>query len=59
MNKIYIYTIFTIKKSFRRLHQERQQLVKQWEATIDQMQRRDKEIADITTKENRLKVHVT
>uniref|UniRef100_A0A8D0H9X8 Coiled-coil domain-containing protein 39 n=1 Tax=Sphenodon punctatus TaxID=8508 RepID=A0A8D0H9X8_SPHPU len=31
-------------EDFRRVHQERQELIRQWENTIEQMQRRDQEI---------------
>lgn len=31
-------------EEFRRAHSERQELIKQWEYTIEQMQRRDKEM---------------
>ncbi|XP_069474770.1 coiled-coil domain-containing protein 39 [Ambystoma mexicanum] len=31
-------------ETFRRAHQERQQLIRQWESTIQQMQKRDEEI---------------
>lgn len=31
-------------EDFRKAHQERQELIKQWENTIEQMQRRDKEM---------------
>lgn len=31
-------------EDFRRVHHERQELIKQWENTIEQMQKRDQEI---------------
>ena len=31
-------------EEFRRAHQERQELIRQWEQTIEQMQRRDREM---------------
>ena len=31
-------------EDFRKAHQERQELIRQWENTIEQMQRRDKEM---------------
>ena len=33
-------------EEFRRLHKERQELIKQWEVIIDQMQKRDNQIDD-------------
>jgi hypothetical protein len=33
-------------EEFRRMHRERQELIKQWEIIIDQMQKRDNQIDD-------------
>ena len=44
-----MYCFFQIEldktaEEFRKAHQERQDLINQWENTIDQMQKRDKEM---------------
>lgn len=40
-------------EDFRKAHQERQELIRQWENTIEQMQRRDKEMDLLAAVSNR------
>ena len=41
-------------EEFRKAHNDRQQLIEQWEATIEQMQRRDREMDRLATVSTRL-----
>lgn len=45
-------------EDFRKAHQERQNLIEQWEHTIEQMQRRDKEMDLLAAKLARVKAEV-
>ncbi|XP_060558012.1 coiled-coil domain-containing protein 39-like [Ruditapes philippinarum] len=45
-------------EDFRKAHQERQELIKQWENTIEQMQRRDKEMDLLAAQLARVKAEV-
>ncbi|XP_067948183.1 coiled-coil domain-containing protein 39-like [Watersipora subatra] len=45
-------------EEFRAAHAERQELIKQWEYTIEQMQRRDREMDFLATELSKLRVEV-
>ncbi|KAK7091050.1 coiled-coil domain-containing protein 39-like [Littorina saxatilis] len=45
-------------EDFRKIHSERQELISQWENTIEQMQRRDKEMDLLAAQLARMKVEV-
>lgn len=47
--KCYLFSIWQLEldkaaQDFRKIHNERQELIKQWENTIEQMQKRDRDI---------------
>lgn len=47
--KCYLLSIWQLEldkaaQDFRKIHNERQELIKQWENTIEQMQKRDRDI---------------
>ncbi|RDD47548.1 Coiled-coil domain-containing protein 39 [Trichoplax sp. H2] len=47
-----------VAEDFRRAHQQRQELLEQWQTTIEQMQRRDKDIEGINNDLAKINIHV-
>ena len=43
-----------VAEDFRRAHQQRQELLERWQTTIEQMQRRDKDIETVNNVSNGL-----